>query len=310
MSPLRQRLIEELQLHRKADSTIEAYLAAVADLAKFFHRSPDQLEVADVRKYLHHLIVERRLARNKAQTLFRLRDGPHRPQFGFLGVEREIGDVTRRFAGELSQQPDRNDHRSAQHDGRHCREISFLIQFGEPLLQPTGEFIGPLPRQAGIQLGVDLAREFLVLERRGPMIPVVDFLGEPVPHGRTRLVDEFFLAATHLAEMLGNEVDRGVLHRLGLQVTTNPRRRRTTCQACDFLVRRRAIVEVRRRPRILDAVVLVDFDELQPLGDDATVAGSIRAGILNGVFQIQQHTRLDTLVAVVDQEAPRLSKSR
>jgi hypothetical protein len=38
MSPLRQRLIEELQLHRKADSTIEAYVAAVADLAKFFQR--------------------------------------------------------------------------------------------------------------------------------------------------------------------------------------------------------------------------------------------------------------------------------
>ncbi|MFO0820418.1 MAG: site-specific integrase [Pirellulales bacterium] len=64
MSPLRQRLIEELQLHRKADSTIEAYVAAVADLAKFFRRSPDQLEVANVRQYLHHLIVERRLARS------------------------------------------------------------------------------------------------------------------------------------------------------------------------------------------------------------------------------------------------------
>jgi len=64
MSPLRRRLIEELQLHRKAEATIEAYVAAVAELAKFAGRSPDRLEVADVRQYLHHLIVERHLARS------------------------------------------------------------------------------------------------------------------------------------------------------------------------------------------------------------------------------------------------------
>jgi len=57
-------LIEELQLHRKEEKTIEAYVAAVAELAKFAGRSPDRLEVADVRKYFLHLIVERRLARS------------------------------------------------------------------------------------------------------------------------------------------------------------------------------------------------------------------------------------------------------
>jgi integrase/recombinase XerD len=64
MSPLRQRFIEELQLQRKAEKTVEAYVSAVAELALFHGRSPDQLSVEEVRKYLHHAIVERRLARS------------------------------------------------------------------------------------------------------------------------------------------------------------------------------------------------------------------------------------------------------
>ncbi len=44
MSPLRRRLIEEVQLHRKAEATIEASVAAVADLAKFCRRSPDRFQ--------------------------------------------------------------------------------------------------------------------------------------------------------------------------------------------------------------------------------------------------------------------------
>jgi integrase/recombinase XerD len=61
MTPLRQRLIREMQLQRLAPRTIEAYVAAVAALARFYGRSPDQLQLEEVRSYLHHLIAERQL---------------------------------------------------------------------------------------------------------------------------------------------------------------------------------------------------------------------------------------------------------
>jgi integrase/recombinase XerD len=62
MTPLRQRLIRELQLRQLAPRTIEAYVAAVAGLAKFYERSPDQIQLEEVRSYLHYLIAERHLA--------------------------------------------------------------------------------------------------------------------------------------------------------------------------------------------------------------------------------------------------------
>jgi integrase/recombinase XerD len=62
MTPLRQRLIREMQLGQLAPRTIKTYVQAVAELAKFFGRSPDQLQLEQVRSYLHHLLAERRLA--------------------------------------------------------------------------------------------------------------------------------------------------------------------------------------------------------------------------------------------------------
>lgn len=62
MTPLRQRMIREMQLQRFANNTIETYVMAVAGLASFFRRSPDQLCLEDVRSYLHYLMVERKLA--------------------------------------------------------------------------------------------------------------------------------------------------------------------------------------------------------------------------------------------------------
>jgi hypothetical protein len=42
MTPLRQRMIHDLQLRGYADRTVEAYVRAVAQLARFYHASPDQ----------------------------------------------------------------------------------------------------------------------------------------------------------------------------------------------------------------------------------------------------------------------------
>lgn len=62
MSPLRERMIREMQLQRKSINTIKAYVAAVAELARYYGRSPDQISRSEIRDYLHHLIVGRKLA--------------------------------------------------------------------------------------------------------------------------------------------------------------------------------------------------------------------------------------------------------
>lgn len=62
MTPLRQRMIRELQLQRKSRKTIEAYVTAVAQLAAYHKRPPDELSVEEVRDFIHWLIVDRKLA--------------------------------------------------------------------------------------------------------------------------------------------------------------------------------------------------------------------------------------------------------
>lgn len=62
MSALRTRMVRVLQLHRKSPGTIEAYTAAVADLARFHGRSPEELSDEQVRDYFHHLITVKKLS--------------------------------------------------------------------------------------------------------------------------------------------------------------------------------------------------------------------------------------------------------
>ena len=62
MTPLRAQMIRELELHRKSPNTVEAYVAAVAQLAQHVGRSPENIAVEEVRDYLHYLITERKVA--------------------------------------------------------------------------------------------------------------------------------------------------------------------------------------------------------------------------------------------------------
>jgi integrase/recombinase XerD len=57
MSALRQRLIEDMQVRNYSPRTVEAYVAAVAKLARHFQRSPDQLTGEDVRAFQVHLLA-------------------------------------------------------------------------------------------------------------------------------------------------------------------------------------------------------------------------------------------------------------
>jgi site-specific recombinase XerD len=62
MSQLRAKMIEHMQLHRKAPGTQSQYLDAIYRLTAYYRRSPDQLSSQEIRRYLHHLLVERHLA--------------------------------------------------------------------------------------------------------------------------------------------------------------------------------------------------------------------------------------------------------
>jgi integrase/recombinase XerD len=55
MTPLRQRLIEEITLRGYSPKTQEAYVYAVACVARHYGRSPDQLSDEQLRAYLLHL---------------------------------------------------------------------------------------------------------------------------------------------------------------------------------------------------------------------------------------------------------------
>jgi len=63
MTPLRHRMIQDLQLRGYADRTVEAYTRAVAQLARFHHASPDTLTEEQVRQYLIHLSTVQHVAR-------------------------------------------------------------------------------------------------------------------------------------------------------------------------------------------------------------------------------------------------------
>lgn len=62
MTPLRRKMIRELELSRKSPKTVEAYVTAVVQLAGHYRRSPERISLEEVRDFLHHLIVERKLA--------------------------------------------------------------------------------------------------------------------------------------------------------------------------------------------------------------------------------------------------------
>jgi site-specific recombinase XerD len=63
MSPLRKRMIEDMQLAGFEERTQSSYVRSVEGLARYYMRSPDQLSEEELRAYFVHLTCERKLAR-------------------------------------------------------------------------------------------------------------------------------------------------------------------------------------------------------------------------------------------------------
>lgn len=63
VSPLRKRMIEDMQLRGFTRKTQLSYVRAVEGLTRFHRRSPDKLSDEEIRRYFVHLTCERKLAR-------------------------------------------------------------------------------------------------------------------------------------------------------------------------------------------------------------------------------------------------------
>ena len=62
MTPLRQRMIEDMRIRNLAPLTQTAYVEHVLRFACYFGRSPEQLGPAEIRTWLIHLTEDRHLS--------------------------------------------------------------------------------------------------------------------------------------------------------------------------------------------------------------------------------------------------------
>ena len=57
VTPLRQRMLDDMKLRNMAKGTRRSYVHSVADFSAFHGRSPDELTLEDVRDYQLHLVA-------------------------------------------------------------------------------------------------------------------------------------------------------------------------------------------------------------------------------------------------------------
>ena len=62
MTPLRQRMLDDLRRRNYTADTIRAYIRAVRQFAEYFGRSPEQMGAEEVRRYQIYLLHEKKLA--------------------------------------------------------------------------------------------------------------------------------------------------------------------------------------------------------------------------------------------------------
>ena len=68
MTPLRQRMIEDMQVRNLALNTQRSYLEQVSRFARHFNKSPEQLGPDDIRAYQVYLTNEKKLAPSSIVT--------------------------------------------------------------------------------------------------------------------------------------------------------------------------------------------------------------------------------------------------
>ena len=95
MTPLRQRMIDDMTLHRPKPKTIKTYVACIARFARHFCKSPEVLGTAEIRSYLLCLAHNRHAASstyNQALCALKIRLPSHTWQG--LGPRRSLAHPT------------------------------------------------------------------------------------------------------------------------------------------------------------------------------------------------------------------------
>src|SRR6266852_4683677 len=64
VTQLRKMMLDELQRRNYAQSTVDAYISALREFAKYFNRPPDQLGPEHIRQFQLYLLRDRKLAAN------------------------------------------------------------------------------------------------------------------------------------------------------------------------------------------------------------------------------------------------------
>ena len=85
-TPLRQKFIDHLTLRQLAQRTVQSYTEWIVLLAKFHHRSPDELGNPEIAAWLLHLINERKLSHSTINVVINALRSFHG---AFLGREVE-----------------------------------------------------------------------------------------------------------------------------------------------------------------------------------------------------------------------------
>ena len=62
MTPLRQRVLDELQRRNYSSATTRGYIHAIRQFAEYFGKSPEQLGGEEIRRFALHLLREKKLA--------------------------------------------------------------------------------------------------------------------------------------------------------------------------------------------------------------------------------------------------------
>jgi integrase/recombinase XerD len=74
VTPLRHRMLEDLQIRHYSPTTIRIYLHVIAEFARYFSKPPDQLDAEHIRCYQLFLIKEKRVSQSTyIQTVCALR---------------------------------------------------------------------------------------------------------------------------------------------------------------------------------------------------------------------------------------------
>ena len=68
MTPLRQRMLEDMSIRNLTDNTKLSYVQQVSLFAKYFHRSPEKLGPQEVREYQVYLTLNRKLSASSIGT--------------------------------------------------------------------------------------------------------------------------------------------------------------------------------------------------------------------------------------------------